>query len=110
MAPGWATYSAQSHGENRDAAQTCEVSTKSGTSMAAPTAAGWSQLPRFPLGAAALITQYFKDENFWASFCDKNISTACRNGAFQPTGYLLKALLLHSGTPITTLPGLLPLM
>eukprot|EP00604_Paraphysomonas_vestita_P004395 CAMPEP_0174825906 /NCGR_PEP_ID=MMETSP1107-20130205/43249_1 /TAXON_ID=36770 /ORGANISM="Paraphysomonas vestita, Strain GFlagA" /LENGTH=186 /DNA_ID=CAMNT_0016058027 /DNA_START=51 /DNA_END=608 /DNA_ORIENTATION=+ len=55
MAPGWSTYSAISHGENRRAGESCDASTKSGTSMAAPTAAG----------VAALITQYFTDSKFW---------------------------------------------
>ncbi len=40
MATGWATYSAKSHGETIHSLNSCEVVTKSGTSMAAPTAAG----------------------------------------------------------------------
>lgn len=40
MAPGWATYSVKSHGETFYSEKTCEAVTKSGTSMAAPTAAG----------------------------------------------------------------------
>lgn len=44
MAPGWSTFSSKSQGEGRLAGMTCEVSTKSGTSMAAPTAAGDFQI------------------------------------------------------------------
>jgi hypothetical protein len=56
----------------------------------------------YAVGAAALITQYLADETFWATICQPSLSLSCRQGAFKPSGYLLKALLIHSGTPINT--------
>ena len=53
--------------------------------MASPAAAG----------AAALMRQYFMDEKFWKSVCNPTYAT-CK--VFPPSGVLLKALILHSGT------------
>lgn len=54
--------------------------------MAAPAAAG----------TALLIREFFMDPVFWASACNKAY-TFCKNGAFVPSGYFLKAVFLHSG-------------
>ena len=69
--------------------ETCSVIQMSGTSMAAPATAG----------AALLIRQYFMDSNFWASICNRRYAT-CRAGAFEPSGYFLKGVFLHSGQPM----------
>ena len=66
--------------------ETCAVHQMSGTSMAAPTVAG----------VALLIRQYFMDSNFWAEACNRHYST-CKAGAFEPSGYFVKAILLHAG-------------
>jgi hypothetical protein len=57
--------------------------------MASPSAAG----------AAALIREYFIDETFqfWAALCNGAYSN-CRS--FAPSGVLLKAILLQSGSPM----------
>jgi len=61
----------------------CDTTTKSGTSMAAPLAAG----------AVALIRQYFSDGFYpWGS---ANTTTA-----FIPPASLLKAMVIHSGSSI----------
>jgi hypothetical protein len=39
------------------------------------------------------------DPAFWSSLCDRSIST-CRSGAFAPSGYMLKAILLHAGKAV----------
>ncbi|CAE7553711.1 tagC, partial [Symbiodinium microadriaticum] len=73
------------------ATESCSTMVKSGTSMATPAAAG----------AAALITQYFQDSNFWAANCNPHFPN-CPDGndpviGFTPSGSLVKAVLLHSG-------------
>ena len=65
----------------------CAVHGMSGTSMAAAVTAG----------AALLVRQYFTDSQFWAAVCGDTRNKFCRMGAFEPSGYLMKALLLHSG-------------
>lgn len=68
---------------------TCSTYPQSGTSMAAPSAAG----------AAALVRQYFEDEAFWATLCASDYPT-CASGPFVPSGYLTKAAMIHSGHPM----------
>lgn len=53
--------------------------------MASPAAAG----------AAAIIRQYFMDSKYWQRVCRKSYQSC---GAFTPSGVLMKALVLHSGT------------
>jgi hypothetical protein len=65
---------------------TCSTQQLSGTSMATPQAAG----------AALLTRQYFEDESFWASLCGSTYSS-CAAGFFSPSGYFVKAVLIHSG-------------
>ena len=88
------SVSAQPEGSS---SETCSLIIRSGTSMATPAAAA----------SAALIRQYFEDPLFWAHSC--NITYAmCSGGPFTPSGYLLKALLLHSGIGIKTPVGKVP--
>lgn len=84
VAPGTSLISA--NGVNTGS-QTCDSSTlTTGTSGAAAVVAG----------TAALIRQYFIDKRFWAIYCNSNYSL-CTSGAFSPSGYLVKSLILHSG-------------
>lgn len=76
-------------GTNWKGTDTCAVHQMSGTSMATPLAAG----------AALLIRQYFMQSGFWASLCNPLYLT-CSQGPFHPSGYFMKAMILHSGTPI----------
>jgi len=39
------------------------------------------------------------DKNFWESVCNKRY-TSCQLGAFTPSGYLLKTMLIHSAEPM----------
>jgi subtilisin family serine protease len=64
----------------------CTTEQMSGTSMATPLTAG----------TALLVRQYFMDSAFWAKYCDSQYST-CVDGSFTPTGYMIKAVILHSG-------------
>ena len=66
----------------------CDTVIKSGTSMAAPVVAG----------SALLIRQYFIDERqrFWTQSCRPQYNRICRSTV--PSGVLLKAAILHSGT------------
>jgi hypothetical protein len=66
----------------------CAVHEKSGTSMATPLIAG----------SALLIRQFFMEPRFWASLCSAP-QLWCR--PFEPSGYLLKALILHGGTGVS---------
>ena len=84
-APGNAIESANSAA----GAGSCETTAKSGTSMASPAAAA----------AAALVSQFFSDDRFWAASCDVSYFN-CK--AFIPSGVLLKAALLHSGQQMAT--------
>jgi hypothetical protein len=56
-------------------------------------------------GSALLIKQYFEDPNndFWLQTCNLDYES-CQNG-FEPSGALVKAILLHSGTPMTLFHG-----
>eukprot|EP01041_Mallomonas_annulata_P012823 gene12823-27042_t len=69
--------------------ETCSVIQMSGTSMATPATAG----------IALLIRQYFMQSKFWASLCNKAYRW-CSSGAFEPSGYFLKAIILHSGEAV----------
>ena len=60
--------------------------------MASPAAAG----------AAALIRQYFMESKYWQRVCRSNYQSC---GAFAPSGVLMKALVLHSGTPMDLYNG-----
>lgn len=62
--------------------------------MASPAAAG----------NAALIRQYFSDSSgkFWSGSC-KSVYRSCRS--FTPTGYLVKAIIIHSGVQMTLFNG-----
>lgn len=92
-APGYAVMSAMAASELTDS-RTCSTGWKSGTSMAAPTAAG----------NIALIHQYFINASYWATFCNPQY-LKCLSGAFKPKGSLVKALALHSGHPLTMYEG-----
>ena len=69
--------------------ESCAVHQMSGTSMAAPVAAG----------TALLLRQYFMDPTFWSAACNKAYQF-CKDGAFTPSGYFLKAVMMHSGHAI----------
>ena len=77
LGPGEYVTSAASREHQMEAV--CDLGVKAGTSMAAPLVAG----------SAALIRQYFTD-GFYPS------GKASRRKGFQPTGALLKAMVLHS--------------
>ena len=94
--PGTNVYSANAEPEG-STLETCALRPSSGTSMATPAAAA----------SAALIRQYFQDPSFWAATCNKSYEI-CTTGSFSPSGYLLKALLLHSGVGIITPTGNVP--
>jgi len=85
LAPGASIMSARSNGNG---GQTCDVVVKQGTSQAAPGAAG----------SAALIMDYFTNSNFWSSTCN-SAYTLCQS--FTPSGVLMKAIVLHSGSSMT---------
>lgn len=89
VAPGDSLMSALSNGEN---GASCGTEYKTGTSMAAPAAAG----------AALLVRQYFADASFWKSMCNTAYSSCTR---FTPSGVLVKAVLLHSGEPMVLFDG-----
>jgi hypothetical protein len=61
----------------------------SGTSMSTPITAG----------NALLVRQYFMDPKHWATMCSKDLPHCMKTG-FTPSGYLLKAIFLHSGEPV----------
>jgi subtilisin family serine protease len=89
VAPGHALVSALASGTTAD---TCATTQKTGTSMASPAAAG----------AAVLIRQYFMDVKFWKSHCKPSYNS-CK--VFTPSGVLLKAMLLHSGSKMSMYAG-----
>ena len=93
-APGYSITSAnaEEEGTNRDS---CRTASKAGTSMATPVSAG----------TAALMTQYFQDENYWLALCNPNYFL-CKNGTFTPKGPTIKALFMHSGAAMTVYQGL----
>ena len=78
---------------NGSGAQSCSTIEKTGTSMASPSAAG----------AACLVRQYFIDNSFWNSVCSPGKKSGSPSGcqSFTPSGVLVKAILLHSGSQMT---------
>ena len=60
--------------------------------MASPAAAG----------AAALVMQYFQDQTFWKALCNPSYPSC---NPFTPSGVLMKAALLHSGTGMAIYEG-----
>jgi hypothetical protein len=81
-------HAAMAAGEKVDG--TCAVHQMSGTSMATPVTAG----------TAILVRQFFMDPNFWSKLCRAE-NKFCIEGAFAPSGFLLKALFLHSGRSVS---------
>ena len=69
----------------------CAVHQMSGTSMATPVTAG----------TALLLRQYFMESRFWGTVCGNYHNKYCRLGTFEPSGFLLKALFLHSGRSVS---------
>ena len=70
--------------------ENCAVHQMSGTSMATAVLAG----------VAVLVRQFFMDASHWASLCDTRYDSCTRGKGVEPSGVLLKAVLLHSGEPI----------
>ncbi len=91
VSPGDSIMSANSNG---NAGASCSTTEKTGTSMASPGAAG----------TALLVRQYFQDpgSKFWRVVCNKNY-LFCKS--FTPSGVLIKATLLHSGSKMTQFNG-----
>jgi hypothetical protein len=91
VSPGEKIVSVKSNGGN---GQTCSTIAKMGTSMASPTAAG----------NAILVRQYFRgtDNNLWKSKCNSNY-VFCKS--FNPSGVLVKAVILHSGSQMQLYNG-----
>lgn len=91
VSPGDNIVSAKSNGGN---GATCSTLSMMGTSMASPTAAG----------SATLIRQYFVDHQnkFWTQMCN-SFYKFCK--AFTPSGVLVKAMILHSGSAMTEFNG-----
>ncbi|CAM9868950.1 unnamed protein product, partial [Ascophyllum nodosum] len=85
VAPGDMIYSAASDGTND---HSCRLWAYQGTSMSCPVVAG----------AAAMVRQYFVDENFYAA--DVTARELCSNGfvceGFSPSSATVKALLINS--------------
>jgi subtilisin family serine protease len=94
VAPGAGLDSVQAAKQGSNA-KTCETTLKQGTSMATPAVAG----------AAALLKQYFQDQEgkFWTKACSPSSDSFCN--ALTPSGMLLKALLIHSGEPMSLYHG-----
>ena len=93
-APGYSITSANAEEEGSNL-ESCRVASKAGTSMATPVSAG----------TAALLIQYFQDENYWHAYCNPNYFL-CKNGTFTPKGPTIKALFMHSGAAMTVYQGL----
>ncbi len=91
VAPGDQLLSANSNGND---GQSCSTTEKTGTSMASPSAAG----------SALLVRQYFMDTSgrFWSGRC-KQSYRSCHD--FAPSGPLVKAVLIHSNSPMSMYNG-----
>ena len=77
---------------NGNLGQSCATVEKIGTSMASPAAAG----------SALLIRQYFMDTRFWSFNCNQLYSNC---GPLTPSGVLVKAIILHSGSRMLQYSG-----
>ena len=71
---------------------TCNTIGMTGTSMAAPSAAA----------SGLLVRQYFADSRFWYNKCNRSYQL-CK--VFTPSGVLVKAMLLHSGSAMSLFNG-----
>ena len=89
VAPGASLTSARASTQHSND-KTCDTTSKQGTSMATPAAAG----------AAAMLRQYLQDDGgkFWSKICHQSDSL-CKK--FTPSGTLLKAMMVHSGDAMT---------
>jgi hypothetical protein len=108
VSPGHQLLSAKSAGTNSQTCDTIQMTGKElylltvtyvinisiGTSMASPAAAG----------IAALVRQYFSDNSgrFWTAVCCSSYRS-CKS--FNPTGYFIKAILIHSAVRMTLYNG-----
>ena len=94
VAPGAGLMSAKASKQNSNV-KSCDTTFKQGTSMASPAAAG----------AAVMLRQYFQDRErkFWTKTCHPSSDMFCK--PFTPSGMLLKALLIHSGEPMSRYHG-----
>mmetsp|Transcript_6327 Transcript_6327/g.10347 ORF Transcript_6327/g.10347 Transcript_6327/m.10347 type:complete len:885 (+) Transcript_6327:82-2736(+) len=70
-------------------AETCEISSRTGTSSATAAISG----------AAALVQEFFKNSAFWAASCNSDYAF-CSAGATNPKAILLKTILIHSGQDV----------
>ena len=87
--PGSSITSARARGEDSENyAETCELESMGGTSMATPVCAGNS----------ALIKQYFDDSQFWRRYCDRLHALCATTVPWTLSGALLKGAVLHSGS------------
>jgi len=91
VAPGDSLVSVLSNGA---AGPSCGTLSMTGTSMATPAAAG----------IGLLVRQYFMSSSsaFWAGHCNL-VNSFCR--AFTPSGVLVKAVLLQSGSAMRMFDG-----
>jgi hypothetical protein len=69
--------------------ETCEVSSRTGTSSSTAAVAG----------AAALVQEYFQNPSFWAASCNQEYAF-CQAGAVNPKTILVKTILIHSGQDV----------
>jgi len=96
VGPGDSLVSAQASGSTQ---QTCDSLEMMGTSMASPAVAG----------AALIVRQYFmgaaRHPSLWKSSCALSNYANCAANTLTPSGVLIKALLLHSGSAMSLYDG-----